>query len=146
MSYDVPSLHSPLQMEDISGASLSIVASELPPTPKTVFTIFAISGAAAFIHYTSPMRLTRVLVGAMAVTEETYLEALETGLLSASDVHAIGTLLSILQLKVSEIREESLDNSRSNWKACSGFFKGRSLTILRCIWEVRDLETHIEVL
>jgi hypothetical protein len=51
-----------------------------------------------------------------------------------------------LQLKVSNIREATLIDSRSNWRALRGFLKGRALTILRCIWEVRDLEAHIEVI
>ncbi|KAJ6581744.1 hypothetical protein B0H19DRAFT_1061261 [Mycena capillaripes] len=98
--------------------------------PEAMFTIFAITGTAAFIYYTSPMHLTRVLVGAFVETEKTYLERLETGLLSESDVRTIRTRL---QLKVSKVREETLSNSRSNWQDFSKFFKGRSFTILRCM-------------
>ncbi|KAJ6527196.1 hypothetical protein DFH09DRAFT_1371439, partial [Mycena vulgaris] len=39
------------------------------------------------IYYASPMRLTLVLVAAIAHTETIYLEALEGGVLSNSDVH-----------------------------------------------------------
>jgi hypothetical protein len=42
--------------------------------------------AAGIVHYASPPRLTRVLITAIANLEKTYLEALETGLLSASDI------------------------------------------------------------
>jgi hypothetical protein len=42
--------------------------------------------ATGIIHYASPPRLTRVLVAAIANVEKIYLEALETGLLSASDI------------------------------------------------------------
>jgi hypothetical protein len=42
--------------------------------------------AAGIVHYASPLCLTRVLVAAIADVEKIYLEALETGLLSLSDV------------------------------------------------------------
>jgi hypothetical protein len=42
--------------------------------------------AAGIMHYASPPRLTRALVTAIAHVEKKYFEALETGLLSASDI------------------------------------------------------------
>jgi hypothetical protein len=71
-------------------AALSILASDLPDnsTAKAVAAILLVAViAAALIYYLSPMRLAHVLVAAIVATEKTYLEALETGLLSASDVH-----------------------------------------------------------
>ncbi|KAJ7880018.1 hypothetical protein B0H14DRAFT_3434758 [Mycena olivaceomarginata] len=50
-------------------------------------------GAGSF-HYASPQRLTRVLSEAMADVERTYLETVENGALSASDVHTGGTFSS----------------------------------------------------
>ncbi|KAJ7795678.1 hypothetical protein B0H13DRAFT_2510999 [Mycena leptocephala] len=127
-------------------ASLSIFASDLPDSSATKFMVFVVAAISlALIYYLSPMRLARVLVAAIAATEKTYLEAVETGQLSTLSVDTAETL-STLQSKVSKIREATLRDSRSNWKAFCGFFKGRALTILLCIWEVRDLETHIEIL
>jgi predicted GNAT superfamily acetyltransferase len=71
-------------------AALSFLASDLPDnsTAKAMAAILLIAViAAALLHYLSPMRLARILVAAIVATEKTYLEALETGLLSASDVH-----------------------------------------------------------
>ncbi|KAJ6514966.1 hypothetical protein C8R47DRAFT_1206322 [Mycena vitilis] len=127
-------------------SSLPILASAVPSSTKAVVTVITVGIAAALIYYTSPARLTRVLVDAMTTLEKTYLEAFETGLLAASDVSTIGTSLSRLQFKVSEIRQETLHDSRSNWKELCAFLKGRSLAIYRCIQEVHDLETRIEIL
>ncbi|KAJ7846640.1 hypothetical protein B0H13DRAFT_1907670 [Mycena leptocephala] len=132
-------------MPSISEPSLSIVALPLPGSTKVVVLVLGVIVAAAIIYYASPMRLTRVLVATIAATEKSYLEAIETGLLYPYDVDT-AEMLSSLQLKVSNIREATLIDSRSNWKALRGFLKGRALTILRCIWEVRDLEAHIEVI
>ncbi|KAJ6527231.1 hypothetical protein DFH09DRAFT_1285708 [Mycena vulgaris] len=101
--------------------------------------------AVCTIYYTSPMRLTRVLVAAIAHTEAIYLEALEAGVLSNSDVHT-PEIMSSLQLKVSHLREASLRHSLSYSTTVSEFLKGRMLTLLQCIWEVRALETRIEIL
>ncbi|KAJ7814993.1 hypothetical protein B0H13DRAFT_450262 [Mycena leptocephala] len=140
-----PEMTATLQLPD---TSLSILASDLPDSSTTKFMIvvFVVAAIApALIYYSSPMRLTRVLVAAITATEKTYIEAVETGLLSTSSVDTAATL-STLQSKVSKIREATLRNSCSNWKAFCGFFKGRVFTILLCIREVRDLETHIEIL
>jgi hypothetical protein len=71
-------------------AARSILASDLPDnsTAKAMAAILLVAViAAALIYYLSPMRLARVLVAVIVATEKTYLEALETGLLSVSDVH-----------------------------------------------------------
>jgi hypothetical protein len=70
-------------------ACLSILPSALPApgsTNTTILILVLVFVAAGTIHYASPLRLTRVLVTAIANLEKTYLEALETGLLSASDI------------------------------------------------------------
>ncbi|KAJ7803047.1 hypothetical protein B0H13DRAFT_1931582 [Mycena leptocephala] len=81
-------------------------------TNTTILFILVVLVAAGIIHHASPLRLTRVLVIATANLEKIYLEALETGLLSASDIDT-AEMLSSLQLKVSKIRESSLHNSLS---------------------------------
>ncbi|KAJ7917587.1 hypothetical protein B0H13DRAFT_2442090 [Mycena leptocephala] len=129
-------------------ACLSILPSALPApgsTDTTTVILVLAFVAAGIIHYVSPLRLTRVLVAAIANVEKTYLEALETGLLSASDIDT-AEMLSTLQLKVSKIREFSLRNSLSLRSTLYEFLNGHTFTLLRCIREVRVLETHIEIL
>ncbi|KAJ7931650.1 hypothetical protein B0H13DRAFT_2308366 [Mycena leptocephala] len=129
-------------------ACLSILLSVLPvpggTITNTAVLLVVVLVAAGIMHYASPLRLTRVLIGAITSVEKIYLEALETGLLSASDVHTV-EMLSTLQLKVSKIRETSLRNSLSHSRTLREFFAGRTFTLLRCIREVKALETHIEV-
>jgi hypothetical protein len=77
-------------------AALSILASDLPDNSTANFVaaiLLIVVIAAALLYYLSPMRLARGLVVAIAATEKTYLEGLETGLLSLSDVH-IAEMLS----------------------------------------------------
>ncbi|KAJ6527204.1 hypothetical protein DFH09DRAFT_1094872 [Mycena vulgaris] len=135
-------------MSSLSETSLTILASTPPTsstTNKVLFGVFVLTMAACIVHYASPMRLTRVLVAAIAEAEKTYLEAVEAGVLSKYDVHMGGTLTS-LRFKVSHIRETSLRNSLSYRTAFCEFIKGRTLTLLQCIGEVRGVETHIEIL
>ncbi|KAJ7917594.1 hypothetical protein B0H13DRAFT_2322341 [Mycena leptocephala] len=131
-------------------ACLSILPSALPAPGSTInTTIFGVGFmlviAAGIIHYASPPRLTRVLVTAIANVETIYLEALETGLLSASDIDT-AEILSTMQLKVSKIREASLRSSLSHAGTLRKFFNGYTFTLLRCIREVRTLEIRIEIL
>ncbi|KAJ7917599.1 hypothetical protein B0H13DRAFT_2322346 [Mycena leptocephala] len=131
-------------------ACLSILPSALPAPGSTINTtifgvVFMLVVAAGIVHYASPPRLTRVLVTAISNVEKTYLDALETGLLSASDIDT-AEMLSTLQLNVSKIREASLRNSLSHSGTLREFFGGRTFTLLRCIHEVRVLEIHIEIL
>ncbi|KAF7356351.1 hypothetical protein MVEN_00967400 [Mycena venus] len=135
-------------MPIIPDEPLEILASTVPASTTTgeiVIMILAVIFVAGLEYYASPLRLTHVLVAAIAATEKAYLEALEIGLISPSDVET-AEMLSTLQLKVLKIREASLRNSRSYWKAFFGFLEGRTLTVQFCIWKVRDLNTHIEIL
>jgi hypothetical protein len=97
-------------------AALSILASDLPDnsTAKAVAVILVAVIAAALLYYLSPMRLARVLVAAIAAIEKTYLEALETGLLSASDVHTaemLSTWINSLFLSSMNLFEMRIDSS-----------------------------------
>ncbi|KAJ6488069.1 hypothetical protein DFH09DRAFT_1105764 [Mycena vulgaris] len=132
-------------MASASEASLSSFASSLAPdTPANVVVgLFIVAFTAGLIHYASPVRLTHVLTAAIAHVEETYLEAIEAGILSKSDVHTAETLIS-LQSKVSTISEASLHHSLSYRTAFREFIKGHAFTVLQCIHEVRQLETRIE--
>jgi hypothetical protein len=70
-------------------ACLSLLSWVLPApgnTNTTILILVLAFVAAGIMHYASPLRLTRVLVTAIASVEKIYLDALETGLLSASDI------------------------------------------------------------
>ncbi|KAJ7199272.1 hypothetical protein C8J57DRAFT_1262027 [Mycena rebaudengoi] len=70
-----------------------------------------------------------------------YICAVEAGLIP-SDVDA--EALFKLQIKVSELHEESLRNSLSTCKMLAEFLQGRSLALYGCIRDVQDLKTQIE--
>ncbi|KAJ7117762.1 hypothetical protein C8R44DRAFT_879302 [Mycena epipterygia] len=87
-------------------------------------------------------KLTRVLVAAIDNVANTYLEAIEAGVLSKSDIHTAAMLsrsLHNLQIKVLRTHETTLRDSWSICRALHGFFKGRSFTILGCIHEKEHL-------
>ncbi|KAJ6488078.1 hypothetical protein DFH09DRAFT_1455929 [Mycena vulgaris] len=134
-------------MASASEISLSFLASSFAPDPpaNVVFGLFIVACAAGLIHYASTVRLARVLTAAIAHVEETYLEAIEAGTLSKTDVLAADSLIS-LQSKVSTISEASLRHSLSYRTAFREFIKGHTLTVLQCIHEVRQLETRMEIL
>ncbi|KAJ7117802.1 hypothetical protein C8R44DRAFT_738678 [Mycena epipterygia] len=113
-------------------------------TAKVIFVAFLIVSLVFLIHFASPMRLTRVLVAAIDNVANTYLEAIEAGVLSRSDVHT-AAMLSSLQIKVSYIREASLRSSLLRFGALCDLFKGRTLIVLGSIREVHELEVHIEL-
>ncbi|KAJ6581776.1 hypothetical protein B0H19DRAFT_1229010 [Mycena capillaripes] len=134
-------------MSAFSPTESSILGSALSTssTSASMLAVIIVVVVAGIIHYVSPMRLMRVLVAAIAKTENTYLEALETGWLPPSDDQT-AERLSTLQLEVSVIREAYLRNSLSRCTALREFLKGRTFTVLQCINEVRKLETHLEIL
>ncbi|KAF7356449.1 hypothetical protein MVEN_00978000 [Mycena venus] len=131
-------------MSDIPEASLSILAQDIPvnSAPWAFGGVFLL-GVVGMAYYASPMRLTRVLVDSIAATEMIYLEAVEHGVICASDVNA-AEILSSLQFKVSAIREVTLRNSLSLRATLRDFAQGRTFEVLRCLSQVRALETHIE--
>ncbi|KAJ7931640.1 hypothetical protein B0H13DRAFT_1957033 [Mycena leptocephala] len=132
-------------MPTIPDASFSMVANSALPTTATSTILAALitpAIAAAILHYASPQRLTEGLIAALAKTENTYVDVLQMGLLSATEAEALYTL----QRKVSAIHVATMRDSLS-WRAgLQGFFKGRTLTVLSCIREVQEFETHIKIL
>ncbi|KAJ7491976.1 hypothetical protein FB451DRAFT_1165177 [Mycena latifolia] len=121
-------------MASVPETSLALITDTSPTsTPTKVFiAVLFLTLAACGIHRASPLRLTRVLVAAIVAAEKTYLEAVESGILK-------------LQIKVATIRKACLRNSLSYRAALRDFFKGRTLTVLQCIREMRGFETQIEV-
>ncbi|KAJ7491955.1 hypothetical protein FB451DRAFT_1165155 [Mycena latifolia] len=133
-------------MTSVPETSLTLITAAPPAstTTKVPISVRVLTVAACGMHYASPLRLTHVLVAAIAAAEKTYLEAVESGILK-SDVD-MAAMLTRLQIKVSTIREGCLRNSLSYRTALSGFFKGDTLTVLQCLREVRVFEAHIEIL
>ncbi|KAJ6519004.1 hypothetical protein C8R45DRAFT_1085072 [Mycena sanguinolenta] len=124
-------------------AFTSILSTNPTSTPLGLLLVGVVGGK---IYYTSPMRLTRVLVAAIADTEKTYLTAAENGVFCASTDKDAAERLSILQLRVSTIRETSLRSSLSPFSALFDLLNiPRTVSVLRCLGEVRGLRTHIEV-
>ncbi|KAJ6581733.1 hypothetical protein B0H19DRAFT_1251908 [Mycena capillaripes] len=130
------------EMPAIPEPPIYIVASELPNdlSIKALATIIIVIGIRIIIHYASPKRLTDILVVAMAELKKTYVKALDTGHISAFETERFNTM----KCKVSTIQAETLDDSRLYLKTICGFLKGRTFTVLLCIWEVEDLERQIK--
>ncbi|KAJ7281311.1 hypothetical protein C8J57DRAFT_1297320 [Mycena rebaudengoi] len=131
-------------MSSMSETLLSFLSSILPnSTANTIIGASILATVTALvIHHISPTRLTRVLVSLMHETDATYIGAMEAGvILCDGDTDA----LSNLQIKASRLREESLRNSLSTWKMLAEFCRGRSLALYRCIGDVQDLKTRIEI-
>ncbi|KAJ7281304.1 hypothetical protein C8J57DRAFT_1297311 [Mycena rebaudengoi] len=131
-------------MSSMSETSLSFLSSILPnSTANTIIGASILATVTSLvIHRISPTRLTRVLVSLMHETDATYIGAMEAGvILCDSDTDA----LSKLQIKASQLREESLRNSLSIWKMLAEFLCGRSLALYCCIRDVQDLKTRIEI-
>ncbi|KAJ7281284.1 hypothetical protein C8J57DRAFT_1219179 [Mycena rebaudengoi] len=132
-------------MSSMSETSLSFISSILPnSTTNTIIGASLLATVTALvIHHISPTRLTRrVLVSLMHETDATYIGAMEAGvILCDGDTDS----LSKLQIKASQLREESLRNSLSIWKMLAEFLCGRSLALYCCIRDVQDLKTQIEI-
>ncbi|KAJ7252683.1 hypothetical protein C8J57DRAFT_1661850 [Mycena rebaudengoi] len=131
-------------MSSMGETSLSLVSSILPNnTANAIIGASILTAATALgIHHISPTHLTRVLVTLMHETDTSYIRAVEAGLVF-SDVDA--DALFKLQIKVSQLHEESLRNSLSAPKMLAEFFRGRSLVLYQCIRDVQDLKTRIEI-
>ncbi|KAJ7281300.1 hypothetical protein C8J57DRAFT_1500003 [Mycena rebaudengoi] len=131
-------------MSSMGETSLSFLSSILPnSTANTIIGASILTTVTALgIHHISPTRLTHVLVTLMHETDATYIGVMEAGVIPGDvDTDA----LSKLQIKVSQLHEESLRNSLSTWKMLAEFFRGRSLALYCCIREVQDLKTRIEI-
>ncbi|KAJ7696479.1 hypothetical protein B0H17DRAFT_1177908 [Mycena rosella] len=137
-----------LEMSSLTETVSCLTSTALPASRTSadiLFGILIITFAAVSVHCASPMRLTRVLVIAMDDAEKAYLQAIESGKADLHMLHA-AEMISSLQMKVSTIREATLRNSLSYRTAFCAFLKGQTLSVLQCIREVREVETHIEIL
>ncbi|KAJ6518969.1 hypothetical protein C8R45DRAFT_1065811 [Mycena sanguinolenta] len=134
-------------MSTLPETSLSLLSESNSTSPPWTFTgaLLAISVASACLYYASPPRLMRVLVSGLADAEKAYLAAAENGVVCASTVD-VAERLSVLQLKVSTLREASLRSSLSLLSTLYDTFSlRRSVAIVRCLGEVRELGAYIEI-
>ncbi|KAJ6518970.1 hypothetical protein C8R45DRAFT_1065812 [Mycena sanguinolenta] len=137
-------------MSAIPETSLSLLSQSNSPSPPGTFTgiLLAISVTVVGLYYASLTRLTCVLVSTITEVENAYLAGVENGLAFSAD-NDIAERLSVLQLTISTLRETSLRHSLSLSPLsflCDIFNIRRSIAVLRCLREVRELRTYIEIL
>ncbi|KAJ7617328.1 hypothetical protein FB45DRAFT_872772 [Roridomyces roridus] len=128
---------------EISGTA-SMLQTTPTPTDATNIILLAIAIlllVGCTLQLLSTVRLTAMLVSNMRSAEEAYFGALEIGVLD--DTHT--EILVQLQFRVCEIRQQTLRNSRTLVGGLRELLKGRALTIIRCIRDVKLFETEIEV-
>ncbi|KAJ7037223.1 hypothetical protein C8F04DRAFT_1092976 [Mycena alexandri] len=107
--------------------------------------IFGLLLIVTSLHYVSPARLTRVLSDAMSSLEKLYLDMAMAGLLGLLPTTTF-TPMQILRVKVGVNQTETLRNSKSWRTSLSSFFAGRSVSLFRCIEEVKDFQRHLQIL
>ncbi|KAJ7625957.1 hypothetical protein FB45DRAFT_74056 [Roridomyces roridus] len=133
-------------MSTFSDTPLSALASAMPTTSSANWKILLAVTIGCLLLYAlqalSPIRLLDLLILSIESAEKTYFAAMEAGILG--DTHA--TALASLQVRVSQIRQQTLANSQSLAVGLREFFKGHSFTILRGIRDARKFETEIEML
>ncbi|KAJ7454059.1 hypothetical protein B0H11DRAFT_2245177 [Mycena galericulata] len=110
-----------------NSSASSFLMAALPPNTaaKSVLVTFTLACIAYIIRVTSPAYLTCVLVSSLGAAEHALLHTLESGTLRC-EYAVLAERLASLQVDFFEFR--------------------RTLPILRCIQEVRALETHIKIL
>ncbi|KAJ7622921.1 hypothetical protein DFH06DRAFT_1340560 [Mycena polygramma] len=115
------------------------LARDIPVQPLAVIT--AVVAIPIGVHYASALRLTTILEDAMAMAKTAHDEALDAGQLSRSQMRTFKNL----KREVSAIKVETLRDSQSYWRLVSGFLKGRTFTVFRCIWKVKKFESELEI-
>ncbi|KAJ7509932.1 hypothetical protein B0H11DRAFT_2216796 [Mycena galericulata] len=149
----------------LANSSTPFLTAAMPTSAaaKSILVASTIACMVYIIRVTSPAHLTRVLVSSLAAAEHALLHTVESGTFrseyavlvlakyeydTANGHYAVlAEQLTSLQLDVSLLREASLCDALSYWATISQFLNfRRTLAILRCIQEVRTLETDIEIL
>ncbi|CAK5267758.1 unnamed protein product [Mycena citricolor] len=106
--------------------------------------VFVLLTASITVHYTSPAHLTLTLVAVMHQTEDAFDRLIELGFAVGSEERA---RLAALRTRVSVMREDTLSDSRSVGRRLRAVvLQGRSLTLMRCIRDVKDFRIHLEIL
>ncbi|KAJ6514962.1 hypothetical protein C8R47DRAFT_1313360 [Mycena vitilis] len=116
------------------------LARDIPVLPLAVITTMV--AVPLGVRFASPARLTAILEDSISKAKAAHDEAVEAGQISRSQMRAFKNL----KREVSAIRVETLRGSQSYWGLLSGFLKGRTFTVLRCIWKVKKFESELEVI
>ncbi|KAJ7625937.1 hypothetical protein FB45DRAFT_869075 [Roridomyces roridus] len=133
---------SPDPMPTLNDTPLSTLTSTIPTTNrKILLAITIVCLLVCALQAFAPTRLLDLLISSIESAEKTYFGAMEAGILG--DTHAVA--LASLQIRVSQIRQQTLSNSQSLAVGLREFFKGHSFTILRGIRDARKFETEIEL-
>ncbi|KAJ7622930.1 hypothetical protein DFH06DRAFT_1305481 [Mycena polygramma] len=129
------------EMATISETPLSIVApaliKDIPVKPLAAIT--AVLAIPFGIYYASPARLTGILEDAMVEAKTLFDEAFYAGHVSRSQKRKFKTL----KREVSAIKVETIRSSQSYWRSLWGFLKGRTFTVLLCIWRHVERDTTV---
>ncbi|KAJ7759093.1 hypothetical protein B0H16DRAFT_1534319, partial [Mycena metata] len=138
-------------MPALPDGSLSILASPLPPATaaKIMLVVIGLFLIVAFLYYTSPTRLTRVLSDAMSNLDKVFGEVSTAGLLgllTPEDVQTVVSTYQILRVEVGKVQAETLRNSKSWCTGLFNVFSGHSVSLFRCIEKVKDFERHLQLL
>ncbi|KAJ7504217.1 hypothetical protein B0H11DRAFT_2221658 [Mycena galericulata] len=133
-------------LSDPSTSSFLMAALPTSTAAKVILVASTITCVAYIIRAISPAHLTCILVSSLAAAEHALLNTVESGTFR-SEYAVLTERLTSLQLNVSLLREAYLCDSLSSWAPFSQYLQlHRTLAILRCIQEVRALETDIEIL
>ncbi|KAJ7701361.1 hypothetical protein B0H16DRAFT_1705376 [Mycena metata] len=130
-------------------ASLPILASPLPPATaaKVMVVIIGLLLIAASLYYLSPMRLTRVLSDAMQKLDKVFVEVSTAGLLGLlppEDTQIVVSTYQKLRVEAGKVQTETLRHSTS-WRSSLFNFFPRSTRLFRCIKQVKDFQTHLQI-
>ncbi|KAJ7180824.1 hypothetical protein C8R46DRAFT_1070697 [Mycena filopes] len=137
-------------MPGLPDGALTILAA--PLTPATAAKIMlAIIGLVLFVvalRYGSPAYQTGILSAAMTSLETVFGEIAFAGFpgLAPHDVQTLVSAMHLLRMQVGDLREQRLHNSRRWGTTLGEFFSGHSITLYRCIKEIKDLETRLKIL
>ncbi|KAJ7180813.1 hypothetical protein C8R46DRAFT_1211117 [Mycena filopes] len=136
-------------MPGLPDTSLPILAAPLSPAiaAKFLLTIIGLALIAVSVRYASPARLTVILSGAMDGLEKVFGDLASTGFLRVppQDIPTILSSMQVLRVRVGSLREQRLHNSRTWGTAMGELFRGSSITLYRCIEEVKDFETRLKI-
>ncbi|KAJ7759115.1 hypothetical protein B0H16DRAFT_1885045 [Mycena metata] len=138
-------------MPGLPDASLPILASPLSPATAANVTlcIIGLVLVVATLYYASPTRLTRVLSDAMSNLDNAFVVVSTAGLLgllSPADMQTVVSTYQMLRVKVGTLQADTLRNSRSWCTSLCSLFAGGSVSLFRCIKEVKDFERHLQIL
>ncbi|KAJ7142191.1 hypothetical protein C8R46DRAFT_1360824 [Mycena filopes] len=151
LAHSAHSAHSiPPTMPNLPDTTLPILTEPLSPATaaKIMLAIIGLILIAVVVLYASPANQTCKLSAAMTSLEKVFGEIALAGFpgLSPHDVQTLVSGMQLLRIQVGGLREQRLHSSRAWGTALSEFLRGRSIALYRCIENVKDFETRLEIL